>query len=49
MYGCPDKIQKKARDVFKIFPSLIKGEEWYQGDHMIFVQKEIPTIAFTSD
>lgn len=49
MYGCPDKIQKKAKDVFKKFPSLIRGEEWYQGDHMIFVQKEIPTIAFTSD
>lgn len=27
----------------------LSEEEWYQGDHMIFVQKGIPTIAFTSD
>lgn len=49
MYSCPAKIQKKAKSIFGKFPGLTKGENWYQGDHMIFVQKGIPTIAFTSD
>lgn len=49
MYGCPDVIQKKVRAICGKFPSLTEGEEWYQGDHMVFVQKGIPTIAFTSD
>ena len=27
----------------------MEGEQWYQGDHMIFVQKGIPAIAFTAE
>ena len=48
-YGCPDVLQKKVRAIFGEYSSLAEGAEWYQGDHMIFVQKGIPTIALTSD
>ena len=49
LYECPDTISKKAHHVFSSFNGIIRGEEWFQGDHMIFVQKEIPTIAFTAE
>ena len=28
---------------------MVMGEPWYQGDHMIFVQKGKPAIALTSE
>lgn len=49
LYECPDTISKKVHYVFSSFNGIIRGEEWFQGDHMIFVQKEIPTIAFTAE
>lgn len=49
LYKCPDSISKKAHHVFNSFNGLILGEEWFQGDHMIFVQKGIPAIAFTAE
>ena len=49
LYGCPDKIRQKARAVFGNFDGIVEGEQWQQGDHMIFVQKGRPAIAFTSE
>ncbi|MFC1935809.1 M28 family metallopeptidase, partial [Chloroflexota bacterium] len=49
MYGCPNGIQQTTRSVLTIFNGIMAGVPWYQGDHMIFVQKEIPAIAFTSE
>jgi len=49
MYECPDTISKKAHHIFSSFNGIIQGEEWFQGDHMIFVQKGIPAIAFTAE
>ncbi len=48
-YGCEKKMENEAEDVFKKYNGLVRGGEWYQGDHMIFVQNKIPTIAVTSD
>ncbi len=47
-YGCPSDLEQKARQVFSTFPGLAPGEAWYQGDHMVFVQQNIPAIAFAS-
>lgn len=47
-YGCPVEIQQKAQTTFSKYPNLVEGEQWYQGDHMIFVQNQKPTIALTS-
>jgi len=49
IYECPDFINKKAHHVFSSFNGIIRGEQWFQGDHMIFVQKGIPAIAFTAE
>jgi aminopeptidase YwaD len=48
-YGCPPEIQQKAKSTFSKHYCIKEGEQWYQGDHMIFVQSQIPTIAVTSD
>jgi len=49
LYECPEGITKKARGLFNKYPGIIEGEPWYQGDHMIFIQKGRPTIALTSE
>jgi aminopeptidase YwaD len=48
-YECPIQIQRKASKIFCNYASLIKGEQWYQGDHMIFVQNSKASIALTSN
>lgn len=48
-YGCPPQIEGKAEEVFRSFPGLVRGEPWFAGDHMIFVQNHAPSIAFTSE
>jgi aminopeptidase YwaD len=49
LYCDPDILRKQAEAVFNKCSTIIRGDDWYQGDHMIFVQQNIPTIAFTSD
>ena len=49
LYECPDEIEQKAHNIFGNYEGIVAGEPWYQGDHMIFVQKGIPAIAFTSE
>ncbi len=49
LYCSPDTLKKQAEAVFNKYQTITRGEDWYQGDHMIFVQQNIPTIAFTSD
>ncbi len=48
-YGCPVEIQQKANIAFGKYEGIHEGEQWYQGDHMIFAQSQKPTIAITSD
>jgi aminopeptidase YwaD len=48
-YECPPQIEGKATEVFQRFQGLVRGEPWFAGDHMIFVQNGVPSIAFTSE
>ena len=48
-YGCPPKLQQSAEAIFQGYPGLAPGEPWYQGDHMVFVQNSVPSLAFTSE
>lgn len=48
-YGCPETIEQNAREAFGGHGSLVEGEQWYAGDHMIFIQSGRPAIALTSD
>jgi len=48
-FECPDEILQKACAAFGASAEMVKGEPWYQGDHMIFVQAGRPAIALTSE
>jgi aminopeptidase YwaD len=48
-YECSSEIKQNAEHVFKPADGIIEGEQWYNGDHMIFVQSGRPSIAFTSE
>jgi len=47
-YECNNELQHKICSVFNNYEDLVKGEPWYNGDHMIFVQNGKPSLAFTS-
>ncbi len=47
-YQCPAQFEKSARTVFAEFDELQEGAPWFQGDHMIFVQKGRPALAVTT-
>jgi aminopeptidase YwaD len=48
-YTFPDELEKKAIEVFKEANGLCPGEPWFSGDHMIFVQNQVPAMAFTAE
>jgi len=48
LYDCPDDIVKSIRKAFSTQKDIVEGEPWYQGDHMIFTQKQVPALAITS-
>ena len=48
-YECSQQLQVRTEEVFSRFDGLVHGEQWFSGDHMIFVQKRVPSIAFTSE
>ena len=47
-YGCSPEVENAAKQVFKKFPDMSEGEQWYQSDHSIFIQNQTAAIAFTS-
>lgn len=47
-YSCSPELEGHAEAVFRYHPSLARGAAWYNGDHMVFVQRGVPSIAFTS-
>ncbi len=48
-YECPEPLQAKAQRTFSTFDGLCPGDPWYNGDHMILVQNQVPAIAFTAE
>jgi aminopeptidase YwaD len=48
-HSCPPDIQEGAEAVFGDLNGVIPGELWFNGDHMVFVQKGVPAIAFTAE
>lgn len=49
LYECPDEISRLTRNVFPKYDGFMEGEQWYQSDHMIFVQHGRPAIAVASE
>ena len=48
-YECPLQLEQSIQQVFSGFSAFTPGDPWFNGDHMIFVQKGIPALAFTSE
>jgi aminopeptidase YwaD len=48
-YECPDQLEREALAIFSGFDGLCQGEQWFNGDHMIFVQNQVPSIAITAE
>jgi aminopeptidase YwaD len=49
VYGCPDEIADLIREAFSDQEGMVEGEPWYQSDHSLFVQNQVPAMAITSD
>jgi aminopeptidase YwaD len=49
LYNLPDELLRKVKSGFSGYPGITEGEQWYQGDHMMFAQKGVPAVAITSD
>ena len=49
MYGCPDELEAVIRRCVGAQPGMIEGEPWYQSDHSLFIQKNRPALAITSE
>lgn len=48
LYECPKELAQRAARVFESSKELVRGPEWPQSDHMVFVQNGVPAIALTS-
>ena len=48
-YDCSPELQIDAKSCFNDFTGLVEGEQWFNGDHMIFVQNGISSLAFTAE
>ncbi|MCL4246932.1 MAG: M28 family peptidase [Anaerolineae bacterium] len=48
LYGCPPEIETAIRAAVANQPHMTEGEQWYQGDHSLFVFNQRPALAFTS-
>ena len=48
LYGVPEDLQTLVRKALGKYERVLEGEQWFAGDHMIFVQSERPAVAFTS-
>ncbi len=49
LYECSEELSKPIRQAFAGHTGIFEGEQWYQSDHMIFVQNGRPAMAITSE
>ena len=49
LYGCSDEIAGLIRKAFSDQEGMVEGEPWYQSDHSLFVQNQVPAMAITSE
>lgn len=48
-YECSQQLEDRVEDVLRKFDGLVRGEPWFNGDHMVFVQNQVPALAITSE
>ncbi len=49
LYNLPPSLQETVKTVFAEYDGIVEGDSWHQGDHSLFLQKEIPALAITSE
>jgi len=49
LYDCPAGVAEIVEKVFASQDELVQGDSWYQSDHSIFIQNEVPAMAITTD
>lgn len=49
LYACPPEIDQSIRSAFMAYPGMMEGEAWYQSDHSLFIQNQVPALAITSE
>ncbi len=47
-YSCPEGIAGEIRSALTSQAGFQEGESWYQSDHMVFAQNQVPAMALTS-
>ena len=48
-YECAPELEQGAEGVLRGFDGLVRGEPWFNGDHMIFVQSGVSCMAITAE
>lgn len=48
LFDLPENQKAKVSGILNDSQRVVEGEQWPQGDHSIFVQKNCPAIAVTS-
>ncbi len=48
-YNCSAEIEEAVCKIILKRKDIKEGNSWYQGEHMAFVQNQIPSIAITSE
>jgi aminopeptidase YwaD len=49
LYNCPEDQELSILQAFSLYPGLVEGKPWYQGDHGLFLFKQRPALAITSE
>jgi aminopeptidase YwaD len=49
LHGCPARIAGSIHAAFSRRGNTVEGEPWYQSDHSLFIQNQVPALAITSD
>lgn len=49
LYETPDVVDSLVHRIFSTYEDISEGDQWYQGDHTIFVMNQRPALAITSD
>lgn len=47
-FSMPHTYEAVAEETRKKYPGVVRVDPWPEGDHMIFAQKNIPSIAFST-
>ena len=49
LYDCPEGLKPAIHKAFMSQAGIVEGEQWYQSDHMVFVQNQVSAVAVTSE